>query len=241
MIGQLDQARTGTGQVHDAVEHELKFTVPVSSTAAVLAWLRGACTPDPRFPCGRVSSIYYDTPDFRSLREKLNSDYLKTKVRLRWYATLAGESTGHAMLESKRRIGAQREKVRLETELPGARVAGMPLDDPRLAELPRRLWAVGVMAPAMRPVLTVQYDRYRFVDRASGTRVSLDVAISCPATSRRVTIAPNPRPLDVSVLEVKGPTSTLPASLQPLTGLGARRASFSKYFACFRHVTREQA
>src|SRR5690606_22911495 len=91
MIGQLDQARTGTGQVQDAVEHELKFTVPVSSTAAVLAWLRGACTPDPKFPCGRVSRIYNDTPDPRSLREKLNSDYLKTKVRLRWYATLDGE------------------------------------------------------------------------------------------------------------------------------------------------------
>ena len=210
MIGQLDQARTGTGQVQDAVEHELKFTVPVSSTAAVLAWLRGACTPDPKFPCGRVSSIYYDTPDLRSLREKLNSDYLKTKVRL-------------------------------ETELTGACVARMPLDDPRLAALPRRLWALGVMAPAMRPVLTVQYDRYRFIDRASGTRVSLDLAISCPATSRRVTVAPNPRPLDVSVLEVKGPTSTLPVSLQPLTGLGARRASFSKYFACYQHVTRGRA
>ena len=240
MIGQLDHERTGTGQALDAVEHELKFTLPVSSTAAVLTWLRGACIPDPRFPYGRVSSIYYDTPDLRSLREKLNSDYLKTKVRLRWYSTLDGESTGRAMLESKRRIGARREKTRLETELTGAVVADMPLDDPRLELLPRRLWAAGVITPAMRPVLTVQYDRFRFVDRASGTRVSLDCAICCPATSRRVTTAPNPRPLDLAVLEVKGRTPMLPVSLQPLTALGARRASFSKYFACYRHVTRQR-
>lgn len=239
MIGQPGPEGQDREPVLDAVEHELKFTVPVTSTAAVLAWLRGACSPDPRFPCGRVSSIYYDTPRLDSLREKLNSDYLKTKVRLRWYSTLPeGAAAGRAMLESKRRVGARRDKVRLETEYTGETLETLPLDDPALALLPQRLWSVGVIAPAMRPVLTVQYDRYRFVDRASRTRVAVDTGITVPAVSRRVNASHRPGQLEVAIVEVKGLTPTLPVNLQALTRLGARRASFSKYFACYKHVTR---
>ena len=39
-----------------------------------------------------VSSLYYDTRDRRGLYEKLNSDFLKLKVRLRWYTELNGTS-----------------------------------------------------------------------------------------------------------------------------------------------------
>jgi len=236
---QPDVLRQDREPVLDAVEHELKFTIPVSRTDAVLAWLRGACTPDPAFPCGRVSSIYYDTPGFDSLREKLNSDYLKAKVRLRWYSALAtGERPGRAMLESKRRVGARREKVRLATEHTGDQLEALSLDDPALALIPHRLWSAGVMVRAMRPVLSVQYDRYRFLDRASHTRVSVDFAIAVPAVSRRVSAWRHPGPLDVAIVEVKGRTATLPVSLQPVIRMGGRKASFSKYFACYRHVTR---
>ena len=64
---------------------ELKFTIDGRNVTAVRRWLSSICRPDPLFPRGVVNSIYFDTPELHHLREKINSDYLKTKVRLRWY------------------------------------------------------------------------------------------------------------------------------------------------------------
>lgn len=95
-------------------ERELKFTVPGLCVPAVLQWLRAVCDPDPAFPHGIISSIYYDTRDGRYLAEKVNSDYLKTKIRLRWYRDPDDASVdGPAFLEAKYRIGARREKMHL--------------------------------------------------------------------------------------------------------------------------------
>jgi hypothetical protein len=45
-------------------------------------------------------------------------------------------------------------------------------------------------------------------------------------------------PLHVAVVEAKGHFDRLPASLQTITALGGRRASFSKYWACYQHGRR---
>ena len=74
--------------------YELKFTVPPQSTAAIEAWLNASCCPDDAHPTNTVSSIYYDTPDWRHLREKANGDYLKSKLRLRWYSRESSQSEG---------------------------------------------------------------------------------------------------------------------------------------------------
>lgn len=67
-------------------EHELKFVFRNGFAREIVSWLEGRCLPDPEYPKGRVNSIYYDLRDHRLLDEKRNSDFLKTKVRLRWYA-----------------------------------------------------------------------------------------------------------------------------------------------------------
>ena len=52
--------------------------------------LDSVCRRDPEFPAAVVWTIYYDTPAFASLGEKINSDYLKRKIRVRWYSDLEG-------------------------------------------------------------------------------------------------------------------------------------------------------
>ena len=85
---------------------ETKFVISNLRIEPVLRWLEHTCLPDPSFPLGVISSIYYDTRDWDFMREKINSDYLKTKIRLRWYGSTAESSAeGLAFAEVKCRIG----------------------------------------------------------------------------------------------------------------------------------------
>jgi hypothetical protein len=64
---------------------EEKYVGGESLKARAQAWLEHACLPDPLFPEGTVTSIYYDTAALTSYDEKRQGDFLKTKCRLRWY------------------------------------------------------------------------------------------------------------------------------------------------------------
>lgn len=80
--------------------HELKYVFPNRRAVSILNWLKARCRSDSDYPAAVVSSIYYDTVDWRSLAEKNNSDYLKTKIRLRWYQDLfTGELSQESFLE----------------------------------------------------------------------------------------------------------------------------------------------
>jgi len=235
---------TSSGQPPDAprvpalsdLDNELKFVIDGRQAAVVHRWLASVCRPDPVFPTGTVLTIYYDTPEFDFLREKVNSDYLKTKVRLRWYENPL-DADARSFLEGKFRIGTRRTKVRAETPYAGAWLARTPLNDQALRQIPAALRASGILVPSsLRPVLLVRYTRRRFVDPISGTRISLDTSISVPRVNLEVLPVPNPLPLSVAIVEVKGPVTGLPAVLRHLHRMGGRRVSFSKYLACYAHV-----
>ena len=75
----------GDGGSRAPWEHELKYVVSRQSLEAVRCHLESLCLPDHSYPENTVASIYFDTPDFGSAREKFNGDNLKTKFRIRWY------------------------------------------------------------------------------------------------------------------------------------------------------------
>ena len=59
-----------------------------------------------------MHTVYYDTPRLALLGEKIGSDFLKTKVRVRWYAGRDGRPGDALFAEAKFRVGSQRRKVR---------------------------------------------------------------------------------------------------------------------------------
>lgn len=217
-------------------DYELKFVGDRWRRAAALRWLRLACRPDPAFPEGVVLTVYYDTPGLDCLQEKRNSDYLKTKLRLRWYR-VGDRPPDRAFLEVKSRLGARREKGRIELPFRAAWAGPGALDADALRRLPRLARAAGILAPdRYRPVLLVRYRRHRFVEPRTGLRASLDSDIRPAAVARTVGLTPHPAPLPVTVFECKGPRDHLPESLRILPTLGFRKASFSKYAACYDHA-----
>ena len=120
-------------------------------------------------------------------------------------------------------------------------LAGWPtrgsLDIPSLRFVPRLLRPMGFVVPDdYRPVLLVRYRRHRFIQPHTGLRASLDRDIHAPAVSRARGLTPNPLPLPTTVFECKGRRDHLPESLRPVTTLGFRKSSFSKYAACYDHA-----
>jgi len=152
---------------HVIPQRETKFVSDNSAAHIALAWLRSHCSPDPQFPQGTVSSIYYDTPDLRHLREKINSDYLKTKIRVRWYAGLDGGEAGEtSFVEAKHKQGGRREKTRVETRHSGRWLAKTELSDLDLRTIPWTLRDRGIfVCPTLCPVFEISYKRYRFLER----------------------------------------------------------------------------
>ena len=66
-------------------EFELKYTFPVVLLNSIEGWLAITCGRDETYPESRVQSIYLEAADARSYYEKVNSDFFKTKFRVRWY------------------------------------------------------------------------------------------------------------------------------------------------------------
>lgn len=219
-------------------QRETKFVLDNREAHSALAWLRSHCTPDPQFPRGTVSSIYYDTPDLRHLREKINSDYLKTKIRVRWYAGLDGGEVGEtSFVEAKGKEGGRREKTRVETKYSGRWLAETELSASELRTIPWTLRNRGIfVCPTLCPVFQISYRRHRFLDRVTGARLCLDSGITVPRVNPQVVPHQNPFSLPQAVFEMKGPGVELPLSLRYLARLGCRRGSFSKYEVCYEKL-----
>lgn len=215
--------------------HELKFTLPASNVAAALSWLRLNCHPETPYQEGTVTSIYFDTLDWAYLDEKINSDYLKSKLRLRWYDT---EPSAPAFVEVKKKVGTIRQKQRRAFELTASAVAPMPLDHPGLALAVGAAPALGMIPKdSMAPSLKISYRRWRFIDPASGLRLNLDCNIQVTAVNPRLLPGGRTAAIDQPVFEVKGDAEVLPPSLRQIVRLGGRRRAFSKYLVCWMAAT----
>jgi hypothetical protein len=218
---------------------ELKLVVEARLAELVASRLAALFAADPRHPRNTVASLYLDDRAWTSFAQARDGALAKRKVRLRWYESAPGRPLEElAVLEVKRRFGARRRKQRVATA-PVAR---------RLAELAGALPARGALAgdelwsalPAdafgagLEPALLVRYDRRRFVDPASGSRLSLDCGIHAAAIRAGQPTGRLGRPASLAVVEVKNRDGRLPAALAAALGPAVRRISFSKYERCLR-------
>ena len=220
-------------------ERELKFTLPSGRAQLVRRRLDSLCRRDPEFPSAIVWTIYYDTPALASLGEKLNSDYLKRKIRVRWYSDLEGHAAGPAFVEAKLRLGTRRSKVRAKLPYPAEDIAMWDLQDVRLQHLPLVLREHGVLGQdSWQPMMLIRYRRDRFIEPLTQSRVSLDAEIAAVRVNPRFLSATDRSPLATAVLEVKGGSDELPAVLRSLLVLGLRKRSFSKLLVVYAHLTR---
>lgn len=222
------------GNIPLAVER--KFAAPSRAREEALLILGHHCAPDNAHPFGRVRSLYLDSPALRSYAEKAAGDFLKRKVRIRWYDE--NQDPICCFLEIKYRAGGGRLKFRERLALPRGLLTSCPLESfpwreeilPRAGELRRRL------PPDLEPALVLTYERHRFICPSSGARVCLDARIGADRFNARALPAAGPVELPQIVFEFKdAPGAEIPW-LGDLARAGFRSRSFSKYAECIRRL-----
>lgn len=220
---------------------ETKFVLDERAAHIVRHWLAATCRLDRDYPINTVSSLYFDTPRWHYLNEKENGDFLKTKVRVRWYGSAgSGEPQGTARLEAKLKRGARRGKLRVDSPISAAALDRLPLEHSLLLQLPERLRREGLAVPdRLLPTVQIRYLRRRYLDPRTGARLSLDSAITAPKVNRRMLPHPLLVPLAQAVLEIKSPTRDVTRFANRISGLGCRKATFSKYRSCCYGITGE--
>ncbi|HJN91143.1 MAG TPA: VTC domain-containing protein [Dehalococcoidia bacterium] len=207
---------------------ERKYRVDPSRLGLARGWLSHACRPALDYPSGVVTSCYYDTPELQSFYESSDGAWAKTKVRLRWYEAPTPGQTQRAFLELKSRRGLESSKRRVAVEVSGERLLARDFDGAVGPSRLRSLLAeLGYATPfGLRPTAVIQYQRRRFVEVESGTRVSLDFAIRASAlwagAGPDVTLA-------WAVLELKGADAPLPLRLRAFGRLALPWSAHSKY------------
>lgn len=220
---------------------EIKYIIENHSANIISTWLQSRCWKDPDYPAGLVSSIYYDTPTWRFLREKINSDFLKQKIRVRWYSDIESAiPDGKAFLEAKFKIGSRREKFRIPSDMDGRRLGNILLTSALLLKVLKPLLEKGVPVPGpVFPVFQINYRRLRFIEPVTGARINFDYDIHVPRVNYRMIPQSGLFHLNTAVFEFKGNTSVLPPVLHQLTALGCRKESFSKYMVCYQKAMGE--
>ena len=220
------------------MEYETKFILNNSAAYTILTWLKGRCYPDRKYPEGIVNSIYYDTRGWSYLYEKINSDYLKSKIRLRWYSDIhTARPVGNAFLEMKNRVGYTRKKIRIKTELTGELCEKSQLESKDLTDVPYQLYDHNVLyGKHLLPVFQISYKRYRFIDPLTQCRINLDFDISAPRVNKMILKSGASTIINKAVFEIKGDDTILTESLFQLTALGCKKESFSKYSTCYEKL-----
>ncbi|MGA7280011.1 MAG: VTC domain-containing protein [Desulfocapsaceae bacterium] len=217
-------------------EFELKYTFHNSQAQALESWIGFHCHRDEKYPVSKVVSIYLESLDGRAYAEKINSDFFKTKHRVRWYEfppnlKVNDDYQVPVFIETKMKIGSQRRKIR-ESVL-------LPLNEIKANTLPsafHQRWQTFFYQSEtnihLQPYLQISYLRKRFSDPLSGARVSLDSNIQVDRSNPLYLPPPVIAGLPLGVFEIKSNTTETPESLKYLTRNLARKTSFSKYEQC---------
>lgn len=212
---------------------EEKYLLSTPQYQAIMAGLRGRMQPD-IFGRSTVSSIYYDTPDYRLIRTSLDKPDYKEKLRVRVYGTPTAESK--AFVELKKKVDGIVYKRRVEMPIAQANLLLSGKRTEQDTQITRELqYFVRFYQP--QPSVFLSYRRVAYTGADSGLRITFDDDIRFRTSALRLTagiwgqelLAPG-----MTLMEIKAP-GAMPLWLCEL--LNQNRvypSSFSKYGTCYR-------
>ncbi|MDO5133934.1 MAG: polyphosphate polymerase domain-containing protein [Eubacteriales bacterium] len=215
--------------------HEWKHEINFADRLVLLTRLSAVMKPDSHAIDGKyqIRSLYFDTPDDKALREKIDGINFREKFRIRYY----NGDLSFIVLEKKSKINGlcAKESCRLSRKEAQAIVDGdihflLSSGQPLCAELYSKM-----NSQRLRPKTIVDYTRDPFVFGPGNVRVTMDYNIR---TGESRTDFLNPETLTLPagespiILEVKW-DDFLPDIIKDAVTIPGRRVSaFSKYERC---------
>lgn len=226
--------------------YELKFPVSAWQHAALQKLVNGLSEPDRNGCDGRyeIFSQYYDSHDLRFLREKINGEYSKTKVRLRLYRDEKRREWHSPGLEVKQRRGNLVTKFRynLENSRSINFLSGSATDlrDLILSNCHDTCVRNAIAGIQLIPAVSLHYTRTaRQFCGIGGMRLTFDTRVnSLPAGRLPVDSLPELPACSSSpggIFEIKSYVLPPRALVEKLIELGIRQQSFSKYAWAMQH------
>ena len=215
--------------------HEWKIELSRQDQIILRQRLRCVLKPDAHAVNGRylIRSLYFDTPEDKALREKIDGVSRREKFRIRYY----NGNVSCIHLEKKSKIAGlgRKDMAELAAWQAQAIVDGnlswmVQSEQPLIRELygkmrAQRLW----------PKTIVDYTREPFVYGPGNVRVTLDYDIRtglCCTDFLNAACPTVPVPENPAILEVKW-DAFLPDVVRDIVQLPGRRVgAFSKYAAC---------
>jgi hypothetical protein len=238
-IKRLDSANIGQAKleyIESGQRFERKFFVPPKNIGLAYMLLRQICRRERDYPEGRVTSLYFDTPDLDQFFQSEFGDFRKYKVRIRWYgSSLNNQDIIPGFLELKTREGAASHKQRRRLLVPARRLERSNIGVGIVAKsvLTETLARFGNFPKLpLEPIIVISYWRYRFCEMLTGTRVGLDQNIRSYIVSPGLGYGEPELQLQGGVIEVKGTSLELPVNLRRINMLGTDWTRFSKYSNC---------
>jgi len=215
------------------LSNERKFIASGIAADSAVTLLDHLLLPDGAYPVNTISSVYYDTRDFRAWAENADGDTFKHKVRLRWYSddSPSASRDARAFIEVKFRVGSARHKTRHETRAERRWLEDAPLTDPGFLAILRdaggdtERWLI----PALVPAVVITYERRRYICPFTGGRVAVDRAIRAPRFHPDLFPLGAPVELDQTVCEFKDAAQVDIPWARHLYDAGFRLRSFSKF------------
>jgi hypothetical protein len=219
-----------------AQRFERKFAVSPASIGMAYTFLRQVCRPDREYPSDRVNSLYFDTADLDQYEKSASGEFRKNKARIRWYDSDAEEPGGMPVyLELKSREGFASSKQRQKFTVPPLSLKSANLSRGILDKttILQTLATFGHFSEKpIKPIIFISYQRYRFSEMQTGTRVCLDYDMRASVVAPELGRRGYEVRLTGGVIEVKGPSLELPVTLRYMQQLDVDWSRFSKYGGC---------
>ncbi len=236
---------------------ESKYTIPLSMVEPIVQFILPYCSydkysalsPDKYY---RINSLYFDTPDFLFLRQRMLKAERRFNMRIRSY----GDNPSFPyFFEIKQRIGDIVRKTRARVDDPEwaqyfSATKGLPPDSDDSKNSTRRdLFYRTALKYNAQPVVLVQYRRQAFFSNYDEyARVTFDINLRYKAQKEYSPLPVEEMmvPCDLPVgsdscssviLELKCYTSFVPLWMIDLVrAFNLQRTGFSKFSTCLRGV-----
>ncbi len=170
-------------EINGSGRHELKYLVTRDQHNSLVSELSGYMRPDPQGDEGGrylVTSLYYDTADYKAYWDKIQGHRFRRKLRVRVYGSQAIAPESPCFVEIKQRNNRTVQKKRVVLSYLSAIAlceAGMEVTDlPQAGNAVIKEVEYLSSILQLRPACIVTYDRHAFIgtERDPGLRVTFD-------------------------------------------------------------------
>ena len=215
--------------------YELKYLLTAEQTTFLREKLKGHMEPD-SFGKTSIASLYYDTPNYRLIRNSVEKPLFKEKIRLRSYGLATEQSP--VFLELKRKAYGVVYKRRVETTIPLVRkfFAGEG-DICAGGQINREITSFRDFYGTLVPSCLIIYDRTAYFEPGGDLRLTIDEAPRYRSDALSLTRSMDGTlllPEGWTILEVKV-QEAMPLWLTEILSAGnIRKGSFSKYGEAYR-------